>query len=181
MGAVAAEGEEPMTRIIQRAKDIAIAAHAGQMYGSDAPYWHHLEAIYGALIEFDVKDEDVLAAGWLHDTLEDCPNVTPMSLLDDGVTPYTLALVDAVTEPQGMCRAMRHQITYPRIVRFPDAVTLKLADRIANVRACIIKNDSRGKMYAKEHDGFRSALRSTGGSNFAMWTSLGNHIRELRG
>lgn len=165
-----------MTNLVQRAKDIAIAAHAGQMYGDGIPYWHHLKDTHDALVEFGCVDQEVLAAGWLHDILEDVLNVTPMSLLDDGVTPYTLALVDAVTNPPNMCRAQRHQIIYPRIARMQDAVLVKLADRISNVRACV----SRGKMYAKEHEEFRRALKVNGGGNFAMWCALDNEIRKLR-
>jgi (p)ppGpp synthase/HD superfamily hydrolase len=150
------------------------------MYGEGIPYWHHLEAVHDALVESGCADQEVLAAGWLHDILEDVPNTSPMSLLDDGVTPYTLALVDAVTEPQGHCRAVRHQLAYPRIARMQDAVLVKLADRISNVRACAKTGDSRGKMYAKEHEEFRRTLKVNGGGNFAMWCALDNEIRELR-
>ena len=173
---------EELNPIVQLAKFVAVAAHDGQQYGDGVPYWHHLEETHDILVEFGVTDPEVLAAAWLHDVLEDCPLVTRGELLREGITPYTLAIVDALTEPKGN-RAERHAATYPRIRRFADAVAVKVADRLASVRACLRTGDARGKMYAKEHNDFRRALLfdapMIGNTSFMLWAHLGDAIRQI--
>lgn len=143
---------------VQLAKQIAVAAHAQQMYGSK-PYAYHLQSVHDTLV-FDFgqwHNPDLLAAAWLHDVLEDTAE-SPMSLLDSGVNAYVLALVDAVTDQAGKSREARHLLTYPRVVRLPEAVALKLADRIANCRNSGFMRKDKMEMYRREHRGFRQAL-----------------------
>ncbi len=60
-------------RIEQKAKEFATKIHTGQ-YRKDGktPYIKHCEAIVSLLKEIEIKNEDILAAAWLHDTVEDC-------------------------------------------------------------------------------------------------------------
>lgn len=156
------------------ARDIALAAHGNQMYGSDQPYSVHLQSVVDVLKELGHgSNTELLCAAWLHDVLEDTTE-SPASLLESGVTPYVLALVDAVTNEPGKNRAERHAATYPRITRMPEAVTLKIADRIANIRASIESRPDLLKMYIREHKGFFNALtdNSAGMMNYREWTAL---------
>lgn len=145
-----------MSDILSIATALAAHYHAAQKYGSE-PYTAHLQDVVNVLREFKHNDEELLAAAWLHDILED----TYCRMLDlyiAKVPPYTVALVDAVTDRPGKNRAERHVITYPRIARIPDAVTLKLADRLANVRVSVEKRPDLLKMYAREHLEFITAM-----------------------
>lgn len=162
------------------AAKIAKAAHGKQEYGPGVPYWQHLEQVALILECFGVTDDDLKCAAWLHDVLEDTEQ-SPMGLLDAGVPVYVLALIDAVTDQPGHSREERKARTYPRIARIPDAVILKLADRIANVEACITKKDiSRGTMYRKEQQAFHYALCDQSDSrSYPMWEYLASLIPQL--
>jgi len=62
-----------MKSLVEKAKQVATEAHEGQTrkVGKE-PYIVHPEAVYNLLVEVGIQDEDILAAAWLHDTIEDC-------------------------------------------------------------------------------------------------------------
>ncbi len=147
-----------MDRMVERAKSIAVAAHTGQFYGVGQPYTYHLQRVVNTLsLDLDENRPELLAAAWLHDVLEDTA-WSVGELYEEGVDPYVIALVDAVTNQPGKNRAERHKLTYPRIARMPDAVLLKLADRIANFRNCSFMKKGLAEMYLKEQREFHNAL-----------------------
>ncbi len=170
-----------MTDPLELAQMIAESAHCNQTYGEGQPYTIHLAEVVQILREFGHGSHtELLQAGWLHDTLEDTQHTVKV-LIDCGISVYAVALVDAVTNQSGKNRAERHALTYPRIARMPDAITLKLADRIANVRAATRKQSSLLDMYRKEYPGFKDALRwkywnffheTSGLFNEEMWAEL---------
>lgn len=123
-----------------------------------------------------IEDEETRAAAWLHDVLEDTV-CTAGILYRASIPPYVVALVDAVTNKPGANRAARHVLTYPRIARIPAAVTLKLADRIANVRASL-HHKSFAAMYLREHAAFREALVKHGGP-IDGWDTLDNLVSSI--
>jgi (p)ppGpp synthase/HD superfamily hydrolase len=163
---------------LHRAETLARAAHAAQNYG-DQPYGVHLERVAATLNDFGVtadthEGEALLCAAWLHDTLED---TTLAASEIAAIDPLTLDLVQRVTDEAGATRAEKKERTYPKIAAHPLAVTLKLADRIANVTACLESDDPklRGKLekYRAEHEKFRAALRDVRGEHLeAMWAHL---------
>lgn len=160
-----------MSDLIFLARSIALAAHTDQKYGTE-PYSVHLEAADAVLCEFGyTENEDLRAAAWLHDVLEDT-STTASDLINRGIPAYVVALVDAVTDRPGKNRAERHILTYPRIARIPDAVTLKLTDRIANVRASIKRRPDLLEMYRREHADFRDSLQIYGRRDVDMWMAL---------
>lgn len=79
-------------------------------------------------------------------------------------------MVSAVSEPKGMSRDEAHAITYPRIRLLVDAVTIKLADRIANVEA----GGKKLQRYRDEYAYFKKMLYSeTDNKNIHfMWAHL---------
>lgn len=169
-----------MTRVpdlIAVAGAVALMAHAQQKYGNE-PYSSHLESVDSILCEFGYSDnKELRAAAWLHDVLEDT-KFTPSTLLGMGIPVYVLALVDAVTNQPGRNRAERHLKTYPRISRIPDAVTLKLADRLANVRESSKNRQDLLKMYAREYFDFSLALRGKYTRDLVMWDELTATLRR---
>jgi (p)ppGpp synthase/HD superfamily hydrolase len=113
-------------------------------------------------------------AAWLHDAVEDTG-------LTHGEVEQTFGygvgrLIWAVTNDPGKNRKERFENTYPKILLVGrDALFLKLADRIANVRASIQGPDaideSLLKMYRKEYPEFQRALRRPGIMS-EMWDEL---------
>ena len=53
-------------------KQCAIQQHKGQYRKNNkTPYWHHLRDVVNNLEMMGIKDESILCAGWLHDSIED--------------------------------------------------------------------------------------------------------------
>ncbi|MGW8179789.1 MAG: HD domain-containing protein [bacterium] len=132
-----------------RARRFATEAHGDQKYGPK-PYIDHLDETVGILKEFDINTDVMLAAGYLHDILEDT-DVDFDTLI--GAFGFSVArIVLAVTDGPGDTRKQRKAYVYRSLKLYPVAIPIKLADRLANVRSCIrTKNDKLLKMYRKEH------------------------------
>jgi len=123
---------------MRKAYDFASAAHVGQMRMSGEPYFLHPAAVAMTLAEMGF-DEHAVAAGLLHDTVED----TSASIEEidsefgeqvadivDGVTKISLMTFDSKEEAQAenirkMILAMSHDMRVPIV---------KLADRQHNMR-----------------------------------------------
>ena len=53
-------------------KQCAMRQHKGQYRKNNkTPYWHHLRDVVNNLEMMGIKDESILCAGWLHDSIED--------------------------------------------------------------------------------------------------------------
>jgi len=149
----------------ERARAFAIAAHGDQRYGAD-PYVVHLAAVRQVLRDFGY-DGDVALAVWLHDTVEDTAVTVEELEREFGAT--VAALVWAVTGV-GANRKERNASAYAKMRALPEAVTVKLADRIANSEASARGNPRLLEMYRGELAGFSAAL--TGLGDAAMWERL---------
>lgn len=167
--------------VSSRAAALAQALHAGQKYGN-RPYVCHLIDVTGVLAQYGfVLDQEMMAAGWLHDAIEDTP--ATRETIDKLISAAVANLVWGVTDEPGANRKERKAATYPKIRKDPRCVALKLADRIANVRACIqerrVTLNPYGSldMYREEYPEFRAALWREG-EWVDMWEELD---RELGG
>jgi (p)ppGpp synthase/HD superfamily hydrolase len=140
------------------ARDYATEKHEGQLYGKE-PYTVHLAAVREVLRWAGFEDGHPLAiAAWLHDTVEDTSATREdvAARFGDDVA----ELVWAVTGVGGN-RKERNENAYTKIRAYPQAATLKLADRIANVEASANVPDKLA-MYRKEWPAFRQALAGLG-------------------
>lgn len=164
-----------MDSLIARAAATAIDAHGEQKYGGNRPYVVHLVKVVENLHRFGVATPELVAAAWLHDTVEDT-NVG-LDVIRERFGERVAALVDAVTTVKvGDTRKQRNAATYPKIAATPDAVKLKLADRIANVESCWVDRNHKLFTYRDEYPDFRRALRRDGDHvTDAMWA----HLDEL--
>jgi guanosine-3',5'-bis(diphosphate) 3'-pyrophosphohydrolase len=143
---------------MQDAYRFAAEKHAAQRYGN-APYSVHLEAVRAVLRDAGFADDHPLAiAAWLHDTIEDTE--TTREEVESRFGEEVANLVWAVTGV-GQNRKDRNAHAYAKIRVTPNAATLKLADRIANVEASANVPDKLA-MYRKEWPGFRDALAGHG-------------------
>lgn len=125
-------------KLIEKAYDFASVAHAGQLRMSGEPYFIHPSAVALSIAEMGF-DEHTIAAGLLHDTVEDTnASIEELDVefgeqvadIVDGVTKISLMTFDTKEEAQAenirkMILAMSHDIRVPIV---------KLADRTHNMR-----------------------------------------------
>lgn len=129
---------EAVRRILGAAR-FAAEKHAGQKRKGRAgePYINHLievaELIAGATDPFD---ENLIIAGLLHDTIEDTEvNADELAQrFGDDVTGLVMEATDDKSLPKEKRKALQVQ-TAP--LKSPRAQTLKLADKISNLRAIL--------------------------------------------
>ncbi|MEK3934672.1 HD domain-containing protein [Sporosarcina sp. FSL W7-1349] len=120
--------------IIEKAFQFALEKHEGQYRkGTMIPYITHPFAVAMILKHHRYPDE-VVAAGLLHDTLEDT-QTTEQELLDFG--PYVLELVQAATEPdKSLPWEQRKLWTIADLPKkSPDQLAVIVADKLHNIRS----------------------------------------------
>ncbi len=136
--------------IHEKAFVFAERAHGSQKYG-DKPYIYHLAAVVRILREFGYEEETILAAGWLHDVVEDT-KVTR----DDVDAEFGQEVADLVWAVTGVGenRKARNRSIHEKIMAYPKAAIIKTADRIANVESSKIWQPRLFAMYQKEGQSF---------------------------
>lgn len=142
--------------VVESAILLALEAHKGQRYG-DSPYSKHLSDVAKVLLQFGILTETVCAAAWLHDTLEDTDLTREQIEASCGAR--VAEIVWRVTDEPGVSRKERKVKTLPKIAADPEAIIVKLADRIANVAESQSNNPGLLAMYRREYPGFAAALR----------------------
>ncbi|MFN8110906.1 MAG: peptide deformylase [Thermoleophilia bacterium] len=170
----------PGAALMERAAMLARLAHTGQRYGDGLPYTVHLEDVVGVMAEHGVTDPQLVAAGWLHDVVEDTP-VTAAAIADE-FGDRVGALVLALTVPDWDDAHAAHEDSWTRIAATPDAVAVKLADRIANVR----RGGTRAGRYIRQQPRFAAILREAdpgghGAQVARMWDTLDAALAESGG
>lgn len=135
---------------IHDAMQFAIFMHGKQLYGN-FPYIVHLCDVVKNLRVYNYDDPEMIAAGFLHDTIEDC-QVT-FEILDVRFSEKTANLVNAVSG-NGPTRKARKESMIANLKAFPKAIPLKMADRLANIRNCAQFNPRLFTMYEKEFDDY---------------------------
>lgn len=176
------------TTLIGKAALFAIERHGEQLYGRK-PYHVHLNDAVGVLrrfIDWDDLPQEFVDATWLHDIIEDTKTTREeISVLFGS---RVAELVHAVSNEPGPNRKARHALTYPKVRSIDRAITIKLADRIANVEQAV-SHDRFGRppqnlfwMYAKEWNEFQKELRNCclgeGEVESAMWQYLSELMHE---
>ncbi len=133
-------GNGSETRLFREALKFSFAAHKGQMRKSGDPYIMH--PCYTARIlakELDVHNAEILAAGLLHDTVEDVDYVTT-ELLQKKFGANVAAIVEGCTKVKhhsGDKQAFKkevHRKLFTGAAARPEVMIVKLADRLHNLR-----------------------------------------------
>ena len=130
---------EANVELVKKAYQFAEEAHAGQKRKSGEPYFIHPRTVAGILADL-MLDAPTIAAGLLHDSVEDCENVTleviekefgqEVALLVDGVT--KLKRLDFSSRVEQQAESIRKMIlAMSKDIR---VVLIKLADRLHNMR-----------------------------------------------
>ena len=89
-----------MLELEKKAKEFAYKSHKGMTRkGKDTPFTYHLELV-NKILKTLTTDEEILAAGWLHDVIED----TPITLdeLKKEFNPKVCYYVDLETEDKSL-------------------------------------------------------------------------------
>jgi len=160
----------------KEARMVAVKAHSNQSYDEIFPYEKHLDDVVDVLKRFGFSGKFIVA-GFLHDSIE-----------DDGISYNDIRkhfgievaeMVYCVTDELGRNRREKKEKTLPKTASNPNAIILKLADRIAN-----IEHGGKIDMYNKEYQEFKGALYlNTPEDGKKMWehldSLLGVEIKEL--
>ncbi len=141
--------------LVEKAWKFAEKAHEGQIRKSGEPYFIHPCLVASILTELMI-DPPTIAAGLLHDTVEDCPDITLETIrqnfgeevaeLVDGVT--KLNKLDFADREEAQAESLRKMIlAMSKDIR---VVLIKLADRLHNMRTLRYQPEQRRAAIARE-------------------------------
>lgn len=158
------------------ARTFAIRAHADQKYG-DRPYSFHLDAVADLAAP---HGEEAVVVAYLHDSVEDTS--TTLNEVEALFGAKVAACVGLLTDEPGANRTERKAKTYAKLARVRGeselALVVKVADRLANVRACVTdRKRSLWEIYRGEHATFRAAAYRTGHCD-SLWFELDSLLAD---
>jgi len=124
-------------RLVSEAAELAARRHSGQQRKGheDEPYINHLAEV-ASLLAAATDDAELVAAGWLHDTIEDTD--TSRDELAERFGARVADMVEEVTDDMTLAKSERRRrqvIDAPK--KSPGAKLIKIADKISNIRARI--------------------------------------------
>ena len=130
-------------RLVSEAADLAARRHNGMARKGRGkePYINHLAEVANILAEVTDGDAELVAAGWLHDTIEDTK--TTREELARKFSERVAALVVEVTDDMSLPKSERRRrqvVDAPH--KSPGARLIKIADKISNIRARILQDPS---------------------------------------
>lgn len=141
--------------IVERARVFATAAHAAvkqvRKYTGE-PYIVHPAEVAGMIDSLEGATFEMVAAAWLHDTVED----TGVSIEDiraefGGEVAELVGWLTDVSKPEDGNRAVRKAIDREHTARAPaEAQTVKLADLISNSRSILVHGGGFASVYLEE-------------------------------
>ena len=135
----------PPVRLICEAAELAARRHLGQQRKGrgDEPYINHLAEVANLLaVATDGADAELVGAGWLHDTIEDTE--TTRKELAGKFGERVASLVAEVTDDMNLPKARRRQKQIEDAPhKSPGAKLIKIADKISNIRARIVKRPNK--------------------------------------
>lgn len=174
-------GIEDFDEQYRAAVEFAIEHHGDQQYGLGIPYVTHLVQVSMVLVRFGFhpgvgseadqqRSRNLIIAAILHDVVEDT-DVTREDVASEFGEAVAL-LVYAVSNEPGKNRRERHAKSHHKLIEIEDGITLKLADRIANIENALATGNKIIGMYRKEWAGFKTKLKSTTKAPAKMWEHL---------
>lgn len=151
---------EPPKVIVARL--LATSAHRGQTDKAGRPYVEHVSRVAHTLADWN-QPPSVVAAGWLHDIIEDTP-ITAVDLARAGVADHTIKLVELLTHPKE--ESLEDYIA--RVRSHPHAVIVKHADirdNSAPERLAALPEDLQTRLREK----YRRSLELLDGGERFSW------------
>ncbi|WP_438317258.1 HD domain-containing protein [Sporosarcina sp. FA9] len=162
--------------IIEKAFQFALKKHEGQYRkGTDIPYITHPFAVSMILKHYGYSDE-VIAAGLLHDTLEDT-DTTAEELFAFG--PYVLELVQSASEFDKSLswEERKHRTIAELTTKSPDQLAVIVADKLHNIRSIQSDIDEVGE--AVWHR-FNRGKRDQSWYYLSLINALSPHEKDIR-
>ncbi len=141
-----------MSQLIERARRYAQIQHASQVRKfSGAPYFVHPEAV-ARIVSQVPHTEAMIAASFLHDTVEDTSAThEEIERLFGRQTGSLVRMLSDVSCPQDGPRALRKQIDRAHsAAACPQAKTIKLGDIIDNTRTIAYDDPVFAQIYLQE-------------------------------
>ena len=142
-------------KLVEKAWKFAEKAHEGQFRKSGEPYFTHPSLVASILTELMI-DPPTIAAGLLHDTVEDCPDIT-LDTIREEFGGEVADLVDGVTKLNKMDFSNREEAQAESLRKMILAmskdirvVLIKLADRLHNMRTLRHQPEERRAAIARE-------------------------------
>jgi (p)ppGpp synthase/HD superfamily hydrolase len=122
------------SNLVEKAIEFATWAHEGQLRkGSRKPYIVHPIAV-GEMLSEMTDDEEIICAGYLHDTIEDNKDVTK-EMLEEEFTSRIAWIVACESEDKSKTWIERKKNTIIELKTASIEVQLvALADKLANIR-----------------------------------------------
>ena len=134
----------PAIRLISEAAELAARRHNGMARKGrgNEPYINHLAEVANLLAAVtEGADPELVAAGWLHDTIEDTE--TTREELAERFSERVADLVVECTDDMSLPKPVRRERQIADAPhKSPDAKLIKIADKISNIRARILPNPS---------------------------------------
>jgi hypothetical protein len=159
-------GDETVDRsdgehLVEDARRFAILHHGQQKYGKE-PYAFHLGQVVDTLRRWGAA-YPYLIAGWGHDLEEDCFEGLPMEVKRKTVADRLGALPEAMIWACTGTKDTREECLMEqlgKIAEFPPAAVPKTADRVCNMKACIVDGLVwLARIYEGEADRFVEGVR----------------------
>lgn len=143
--------------MIEKAWKFADHAHEGQKRKSGEPYVIHVIQVANILAGLHCSPKTI-AAGLLHDTIEDCDEVTYETISEE-FSPEIADLVEAVTKVGRINRefkdekeylASNHRKIFIAMAKDIRVILIKLADRLHNMRTLEYQPPEKQQKIARE-------------------------------
>ncbi|WP_289220109.1 RelA/SpoT family protein [Ileibacterium valens] len=144
-------------QLIDRAYQFALKAHDGQFRKSGEPYVIHVIQVANILADLHCSPKTI-AAGLLHDTVEDCKDVE-LETISEKFSPEIAQLVDAVTKVGKLNQefkdekeylASNHRKIFIAMAKDIRVILIKLSDRLHNMRTLEFQPEHKQKKIARE-------------------------------
>ena len=166
--------------LVRDAQVFAGAAHRAvkqlRKYTNE-PYIVHPAEVASIVAQVPEATEEMIAAAWLHDVVEDTGVTNDEIHLYFGadVAKLVFWLTDA-SKPEDGNRATRKAIDREHIAKAPaEAQTIKLADLISNTKSIVAHDEKFAKIYLEEK---RLLLDVMTKGNAALMAEARKHIGE---
>jgi len=118
--------------LVKNAELFAKKKHSGMTRKDGTPHSEHLEAVVNRLKSLGVIDEDILCAGWLHDTIEDTD--TSFDDLFEQFGRRVAVLVSSLSKDTSLPKKQKEKAYAKQLKESSfDAKLIKLCDISANL------------------------------------------------
>ena len=171
-------------RLVSEAADLAARRHSGMARKGrgDEPYINHLAEVANLLsTATDGADAELVAAGWLHDAIEDTE--TTREELAERFSERVASLVVECTDDMDLPKAERRRLQVANAPhKSPGAKLIKIADKVSNIGARIQSDPTDA-----EHDDLvdytgwaEQVVAGCRGGNSWLDTTFDNMVRKAR-